>query len=95
MYQHDHFFWLIDVLHFVRFCWTWFSSGDIIDTDEKSRTILRESQRIKRWGDRSKVRRKRTKEVKMVAKDDVAWSLFGDEGEESSSSESEESVLIE
>jgi hypothetical protein len=40
----------------------------------------------------SKVRRKRTKEVKMVAKDDVAWSLFGDEEEESSSSdESEES----
>ena len=42
----------------------------------------------------SKVHRKRTKDVKMVAKDDVAWSLFGDE-EESSSSESEESVLIE
>ena len=41
----------------------------------------------------SKVRRKRTKEVKMVAKDDVAWSLFGDDEEEESSSisESEES----
>jgi len=45
----------------------------------------------------SKVRRKRTKDVKMVAKDDIAWSLFGDEEDEGSSStcnsnsESEES----
>ena len=37
----------------------------------------------------SKVRRKRTKEVKMMAKDDVAWSLFGDDEEESESEESD------